>query len=203
MHQVNPQCWAKGRHLSLCSHSVFCSPHKTSPWYNCTGWLGVKHQLTYLLTTQNLTDPSFLLTKTTFAAHGLSLGSMIPSLSIFSSSLSTISLWAIGRRRGVSLTGWLFQQWAACRTFPVLPSWVSGHMKTSWNSLRVSLTSPFVFSLTLGDNLVAKLSRWLVRKLIRIKPFHFLTLLRQGIQGNRRFYGSNDSICFDCYFPIS
>ena len=22
-----------------------------SPWYNCTGWLGVKHQFTYLLTT--------------------------------------------------------------------------------------------------------------------------------------------------------
>ena len=24
--------------------------HLWSPWYNCTGWLGVKHQLTYLLT---------------------------------------------------------------------------------------------------------------------------------------------------------
>ena len=23
---------------------------KTSPWYNCNGWLGVKHQVTYLLT---------------------------------------------------------------------------------------------------------------------------------------------------------
>ena len=28
-----------------------------SPWYNCTGWLGVKHQLTYLLV---LYVPSFL-----------------------------------------------------------------------------------------------------------------------------------------------
>ena len=25
-------------------------PHLQSPWYNCTGWLGVKHQFTYLLT---------------------------------------------------------------------------------------------------------------------------------------------------------
>ena len=24
--------------------------HIKSPWYNCTGWLGVKHQFTYLLT---------------------------------------------------------------------------------------------------------------------------------------------------------
>ena len=29
----------------------------TSPWYNCTGWLGVKHQLTYLLTYSFITQP--------------------------------------------------------------------------------------------------------------------------------------------------
>ena len=27
-----------------------------SPWYNRTGWLGVKHQLTYLLTPLSITE---------------------------------------------------------------------------------------------------------------------------------------------------
>ena len=30
--------------------SVICVPMPGSPWYSCTGWLGVKHQFTYLLT---------------------------------------------------------------------------------------------------------------------------------------------------------
>ena len=39
-------------YTSLCSSLILVllpSSFKLSPWYNCTSWLGVKHQLTYLL----------------------------------------------------------------------------------------------------------------------------------------------------------
>ena len=45
--------WTHNHGCTLRSHtSLFSSPFtcsNLSPWYNCTCWLGVKHQLTYLL----------------------------------------------------------------------------------------------------------------------------------------------------------
>ena len=35
--------------LSFVPSKILLSALKLLPWYNCTGWLGVKHQLTYLL----------------------------------------------------------------------------------------------------------------------------------------------------------
>ena len=50
-HHQLPGIWLFHILLSFCSFNcIFSKPlPKWSPWYNCTGWLGVKHQLTYLL----------------------------------------------------------------------------------------------------------------------------------------------------------
>ena len=49
-----PPTWALSFHpivlyLLLCVYVFFTVPLPLLPWYNCTGWLGVKHRLTYLL----------------------------------------------------------------------------------------------------------------------------------------------------------
>ena len=45
--------------VTVCDSFMHCCSSSSSPfqspWYNCTGWLGIKHQLTYLLTLFSIT----------------------------------------------------------------------------------------------------------------------------------------------------
>ena len=56
---ISSDCWKTETSPKWCRCHRWLLPLILSPWYNRTGWQGVKHKVTYLLTTDSVSIGSF------------------------------------------------------------------------------------------------------------------------------------------------